>query len=690
VKFLNRIREHMKLCKLDLIFVACLVILASSVGYLYINLIKGTPSFYQELSAPAVTSACGHGYINVDLSKHEKLKQFLTLQSNSFNCSDLTERYHEIPLYNYQTGSKYLLYAMAITWKITGVSWSGLLLLYLTLFNLTVISSYMLFRLWMNPYFAFLIAIAILTSQLHLSNFVNLRDYAKAPFVILLTTIIGYLVFRNYSIRKYMIYSSVAGLLIGIGLGFRMDLLIFLPLFIVILLFFTSYSLQRRYIRQVMYSFVLFIGTFIISSFPILLAISSGGNTFHVILLGLTNPFLTNLGISPSPLYEYGYIYNDSYLYATIHSYNEFIQSGLKMAIDSSAYDQVAFQYYVELIRQFPADLVTRSVAAIIQVLLLFNNYWYQPPSFLSSTIVGQMMNGLSVGMGVLKPLSILLMIGTVIIYTLRHLRQGAALILLICYLCAYPSLQFSPRHFFHLEFIGLFFHGFFLYMIMKLFSIKNRFKTLKNGFTSWANEPQVRKNFKIIIGTTISLVILFYGLRGLQQVEVGDLLAQYENTAKNKLITTIKNNEDTVLISANDLLAWPSQQELRSDYLMLHFAKPDGENSELRIPFKFVYTSSHPYYNFTRDMVADMSQTTSRNIYQPVFSSSYFQFQGIELNQEHAQYLEGIYRLEDDYELRYLLSFNLPAEWERERRYQTINFQTLLPLTKEQQFINP
>jgi hypothetical protein len=366
------------------------------------------------------------------------------------------------------------------------------------------------------------------------------------------------------------------------------------------------------------------------------------------------------------------------------------IQSGLKIAIDSSAYDQVAFQYYVELIRQFPADLVTRSVAAILQVLLLFNNYWFQAPSFLSTTIVGQMMNVLSVGMGVLKPLSIVLMVGTVLVYTLRHLRQGMAMILLICYLCAYPSLQFSPRHFFHLEFIGLFFHGFFLYMLMKMLTTKNRFHALKNLITAWIDEPQVRKNFKIILGTTVSLIVVFYGLRGLQQIEVGKLLANYENAAKSKLIITSTIHEDKVFISADDLLTDPSQDEISLNYLMLHFAKSDGANAELRIPFKFVYTSSHPYYNFTREMVADLTNTTSRKIYQPVFSSSYFQFQGIELNQEDAQYLDEIYQLETDYMLRYLLGFNLPAEWERERRYQTINVQSFLPIAREQQFINP
>jgi hypothetical protein len=342
------------------------------------------------------------------------------------------------------------------------------------------------------------------------------------------------------------------------------------------------------------------------------------------------------------------------------------------------------------LIRKFPADLVTRSVAAILQVLLLFNNNWFQPPSFLSTTFVGQMMNMLSVGMGVLKPLSIVLMVGTVLIYTLKHLRQGMALILLICYLCAYPSLQFSPRHFFHLEFIGLFFHGFFLYMLIKLFSIKNRIQTLKNHMTSWVHEPQVRKKFKIMLGTTISLIILFYGLRGLQHIEVGHLLTEYENAPKTQLSITNTANEGTVLISADDLLEWSAQDALRMNYLMLNFTKPDEDHAELRIPIKFVYTSSHPYYNFTREMVADLSQTTSRKMYQPVFSSSYFQFQGIELNQEDAQYFDGLYRLEDDYKLRYLLSFNLPAEWEREKRYQTINLKSFLPFARDHQFINP
>ena len=61
----------------------------------------------------------------------------------------------------------------------------------------------------------------------------NLRDYAKAPFTVALVTILVALVVRPWRLRDVLLLSLGYGLVMGIGYGFRTDLLVDIPPFLI-------------------------------------------------------------------------------------------------------------------------------------------------------------------------------------------------------------------------------------------------------------------------------------------------------------------------------------------------------------------------------------------------------------------------------------------------------------------------
>ena len=656
--------------RLDMIALFSLMILGTSVSYYIMSTLNSAPHYYQEHFAPAVMQACGKGLVNVDATSIQPLHTFLTLQTNDFNCSELPAQLEVIPLDPLQRASLYLLYAMALTWQITGVSWSGVILLYLLLFNMTIVASYFIFRIWLRPLWASLASIVLIFSMLHIYHLPHLRDYSKAPFILLFVAMIGNMIFKPLSIRRYFMLSAIAGLAIGIGLGFRMDLLIFIPLFLIITLLLTPYSLHREHWFVPLGALFLFSIVVFLTSFPILQAIASGGNTFHVILLGWMQPFDANLGVSPSPLYEHGYLYLDGYMYTVLQSYSDRIYDVGSIAFASAAYDRIGMQYYMDLVTHFPADLMIRAIASIKQVLLLIHNYFYHLSIFFQGTPFANPLIQLHQIFRPLAPLSLVMILLVTLIYSIHNMRKGVALVLIIGYLCAYPSLQFAPRHYFHLEWMGI---GFVLVMVQcisDMFIKRDNFKSIWQLLIAFVSTQMVRKNAMIVLATVTVMISSLYGLRWVQSQQVENMVTTALQAPKLKQEVTLTEEGDYVIVQPTmdrDL----ETTELYTDYVRLDFSRSIGASERFEITW--LYDSDQPHHNFTRTMTVDLVSSASRTLFQPVYSSKDFQFVGIKMLKEDLQSLAGMVLVDYNKDMRLLLSLNLSAEWQHERRMQIL-----------------
>src|SRR6202011_4426560 len=109
--------------------------------------------------------------------------------------------------------------------------------------------------------------------------------------------------------------SALGGGVVGLGLGFRTDLVIAVLPFLFTLAFLLPPAASVRTRAVAMAVFLL---SFAVVGFPLLRDYSKGRNMGPLILLGLTAPFNRPLGIQPS-IYEYGSQYNDALMASIIN-----------------------------------------------------------------------------------------------------------------------------------------------------------------------------------------------------------------------------------------------------------------------------------------------------------------------------------------------------------------------------------
>src|SRR5439155_9268159 len=119
------------------------------------------------------------------------LAAFLARKSDTVSCSDLPPDMRIDPPNFTQKLYRYLMTAVAMEWKWSGVSWSRLTPLFGIVFALTLCAAYGLFRLAGGPFIAALGVIPLAISANHLVMLPELRDYAKAPFILVLVLLMA-------------------------------------------------------------------------------------------------------------------------------------------------------------------------------------------------------------------------------------------------------------------------------------------------------------------------------------------------------------------------------------------------------------------------------------------------------------------------------------------------------------------
>ncbi|NJL73357.1 MAG: hypothetical protein HC888_18410 [Candidatus Competibacteraceae bacterium] len=166
---------------------------AAAIGMLYPATWGGTPHFFQELFGPAVLFACGHGWANPVDAEAPALQAFLhpamhvnhPPATGACDCHDVPKDLPTAPWSSFQQRQRYLIYAAGFLWRIFGVSWAALAPLYGLLYGLSALALYALFRLGMHRPIAITATLLLISSPIQLNNLLRLRDYSKAPFILL-------------------------------------------------------------------------------------------------------------------------------------------------------------------------------------------------------------------------------------------------------------------------------------------------------------------------------------------------------------------------------------------------------------------------------------------------------------------------------------------------------------------------
>jgi hypothetical protein len=413
----------------------------------------GVQQFYQEEYGPAVMAACGRGLVNPDLHATRTLDAFLSNRVQTFDCRALPASVAVIPFNVLQGVTRYLLVAAGIIWRIRGVTWPALDSLFAAMYAVAVGSAYIGLRFVSGRILSLVGTALWAVSPMHLQNLPHLRDYSKAPYLVL-TIVAMAIVISERNAKRLAAAGAAFGLVQGIGFGMRSDVLLnFIPFFAALL-----FAGSRRVSEQLKEKLVCAgaaIAVFTVASLPILRTYSASEGFWHVSLLGLTTPFDPAMHVRPA-LYDFGYAYNDSYMNWVARSqWSRRHAGGPEEDPDAAPPGAAAREYYTALAAAFPGDFATRMIGSVLSVLNLSfsNSYGYAPLGVSNAFLVRletwrvRLLLRL-VGAGPLLAATLVVLVG------MTRLRDAVVGFALVGFWAAYPFVQFHSRHVFQLEFL--------------------------------------------------------------------------------------------------------------------------------------------------------------------------------------------------------------------------------------------
>jgi hypothetical protein len=622
----------------------------------------GQPQENQPSYDVAIMQACGRGFQGVAYwDVLPPLKAFLDGQAATFNCADLPANWPARNPSLAERGSRYLLGAVALDWRVGGISWSNLRRVSGVLCALAAAAAYWTLRLAMGPIVALALSYAFLTSPLQLANLPHLPDYAKAPFVLGLLALTGWMVKRAHSRRALIVLSIAAGATTGLVIGFSRDVLHLAAAVPFAVLCARVLDHDRRWhIRAE--AAVAYGLTFLVLAFPVLRASAATNDVAHAAILGYMTPFDNALGVSPS-YYNFGALENDAYASVAINSYAERGgDPGTPIAAPGTGpYTAMSGAYVRQLLAVVPADFVVRGLAAVRNVFNLpFRGASGQSEEQARLSRVVRSALGLFSGAGTLFALAALVAVGT------SNGRLACWLGAIGLYLGATSALQFQERHYFHLEVLGLLAAGALIEAIAAMTAGAVRREPVKTTL-----RPFVTACAWMITAIAVAAAVVM-ALRVYQQAAVHELVSRLV-TARAQVL-----NGGDVLQDGSILFPASTQGSgaVQAAYLMTSIA-PSCRSRSLAITVK--YASATPAVAFDQIINVTLPQSAAAptRVFVPAYTNRFdpqgaFAFDGLAVPASQATCIEFVARV-DGPPAGLLPFLVLPAGWERLPAYQRL-----------------
>ena len=635
-------------------------LLAALVGTVFLKSeIVPDHHFYQETYAPAVMLACGKGFVQ-PATQIPELTDFLSQKSTTFDCSKISDQQQFKGPDFFQSGHRNLQGSVALWWQFYGVDWNSLTSLYALLYGITATLCYLILRTVAARPLALTFAILFIISPPQLFNFPHLRDYSKAPFMLAAILAIAWLLKGGLSEKTIYALLFSIGALIGCGIGFRIDLLVVAPLILITIVFFQPGKLRDNRFRRLIEA-TLFLVPFVSISAAVLANLPEGGNTSHLLVLGLMGEFDTKLQLDPA-FYSFGYHYLDMYA-NTLISAHENQPLAKALIYPTLEYDHAGFSYLLDVYKNFPADMFTRIMAATWNILKLpvvapvtfedvYRFYDNITPAWLYSFTHLKIWNFFVAGY----------VIGGAYILYRYSVRLAIGTTFTIFYLCGYPFLQFGIRHYFFLEVIGLWFLALCIQQIFDFFS--NPQKENKKNM----EYKRHLRSFSLNFFAPVFAILLLTGL-GLRTYQSMHLKSFFEN-----IITSPATQIEIKYLEAGDkqLLSAPPPRNketgVRTRYFEANFDLTGCDRTSINL--RSVYKTTNPAYDFSENISISNGKYI-RYIFPAFDRGEISSFQGLELLPEDAKCLIRFSELKD-WPNRIPMTLKLPDNWETLPRYRT------------------
>ncbi len=610
------------------------------------------PFFYQLYYEPAVMVACGKGFV-VAQPQIPAMTAFLQEQTQTFDCRDIPAGAKLGTEGLYQGSARYIMTAVGLAWRMTGVSWRKIGPVAGVLFGLAIAAAYGIFRLGMGRLLAIAMAWMLSLSMLHLANLPHIRDYAKAPFALMLIFFLGLLVLSRPSWKRVLAIAAAYGLVMGIGYGFRTDLLINVPAFVIAAVLFIDARMPRRLLLAAAASAVC-LSVFALTAWPIISAVNTTwGCQWHVTAIGLNDDATASLQLKP-PVYDWIYGYTDEFIYTTATSYAARVQPATKpIAYCGADYDRATRAFMLNVVRTTPADFVVRAYAAALQITQLPLR-WRKPPMPHVATDYYKARSAIT---SHVADAGIFLVAASVFLITAANVRLGLFVLGFLVYFGGYPAVQFGNRHFFHLEFITWWAIGFLIQRAAAVAVALVRRRPVP------VPPPAAFKRAALVLaGSFAALFAALWIARWYQESALDPLIQQYVGAQAEQVLS----DEGPGKVQRIPPAAAKATDPETADLLQVNL-------NEWQCPagtmLKFVYDRSR--LGYARDI--PLEPTTSRmptRIFVPVYAT----FQGVSVGDAPAGCLAGVYRVLHPERFTLMPRVILRPGWEDQPLYQTLD----------------
>jgi hypothetical protein len=630
--------------------------------------------FDQPEFGAAVAFACGRGFRDPGYHATPGLERFLARKADSFDCAEL----HDITVgdgLNLEQGLyRYLMLAAGLVWRIGGVSWSGLWPLFGVLFTTTILAAYGLFRLGMGVPLAAAGALLLVTSPVHLTYLPMLRDYAKAPFVLSLLLVMGALVRDARVGRRTLVYAAAFGVILGVGFGFRNDLLLNIVPFAIVVACCLPDG-WRAHLRTKALALTIAVALFLATAAPVIGAYRKGSNTGHVMLLGMMSTFNHSLNVR-APVYDWGEPYLDGYAAAVTIDYGTRVH-GRAPEYLSSDYDRTASEYLWLIARHWPADIVARAYAATFNILELpftIGRWANAVPPAASQTLIGTVYSWRISLLYSLSDCGLRIAIIALLCVAARSVSGAAWLLFFLVYYAGSPAIQFSARHFFHLECIGWWLLGFVLQSAIGVGVYGLRAARGQVDLPRDATVAALRAAVFAVAATTIVVGGLFV-LRTYQTRHVRAMLRAYVDAPRRALRTSFVQDGGMTLVTSDDPsdpLGAAGTALVTSRLLVAEFA---SSCRAVRFPVATTYEFATNPNDFSRTMMVDVAPgLQSTLLFVPAYDTPWSRYRGLQLPDAVSGCLIGLSTTQPPAPYRLLLNLDLPARWDETKLFQTLN----------------
>ncbi len=407
--------------------------------------------FAPEWFLPSALLAAGHGFsFPEQFTEDGALGGFIRQERSTLAPAQIPDTLRTTPAKGPPALHRYLCYTIAAVWWAAGISWSALKLLSVALYIAIVLLVYILFRLAGPRVLAAAGAVVFACHTVLLEELLIFREISKAAFFLATFCLFARLLQGQRSYRRLLGAAALTGALIGVGIGFRYDVIVCLPP--ALLLVATAQWPDAGWAAwKRLAAVLLLLAAFFACGFPILDTESSRGTHDHIVG-GFAPDIEARMNLEPAS-YRRIQMNEDRLTFAMMNHYARHIMGrAAHVPFLSTEGDEPGQRYLLTLLTTFPADMLTRGYASTLTI-LQETPARYEAPDIRIAGLVHTLMRPLDHHLACFGPLYAAL---AVLVLALRRPRAGWLLLVLILYFGAYPSLQFFPRHYFHLTFFSL------------------------------------------------------------------------------------------------------------------------------------------------------------------------------------------------------------------------------------------